>query len=85
VTDRQTAIARELAEMPAVVVVDPIPPELTKVPRQAVLKLTLAAVLGVLVAGLVMAAAGDFRAPPVRMPVSEREPRLVPSGVAASL
>ena len=85
VTDRQTAIARELAEIPAVVVVDPIPPELTKVPRQAVLKLTLAAVLGVLVAGLVMAAWGDFRPQPVLTAVSEREPRLVPSGVAASL
>lgn len=85
VTDRQTAIARELAEMPAVVVVDPIPPELTKVPRQAVLKLTLAAVLGVLVAGLVMAMRGDFRPEPVRPAVTEREPRLVPSGVAASL
>jgi uncharacterized protein involved in exopolysaccharide biosynthesis len=84
-TDRQTAIARELAEMPAVVVVDPIPPELTKVPRQAVLKLTLAAVLGVLIAGLVMAASGDFRPEPVRPAVAEREPRLVPSGVAASL
>jgi uncharacterized protein involved in exopolysaccharide biosynthesis len=85
VTDRQTAIARELAEMPAVVVVDPIPPELTKVPRQAVLKLTLAAVLGVLVAGLVMAVRGDFRPETVRGVVTEREPRLVPTGVAASL
>lgn len=85
VTDRQTAVARELAEMPAVVVVDPIPPELTKVPRQAVLKLTLAAVLGVLVAGLVMAASGDFGREPVRPVVAEREPRLVPTGVAASL
>jgi uncharacterized protein involved in exopolysaccharide biosynthesis len=86
VNDRQTAIARELAEMPAVVVVDPIPPELTKVPRQAVLKLTLAAVLGVLVAGLVMAMSGDFRPQPVLSATqADREPRLVPSGVAASL
>jgi uncharacterized protein involved in exopolysaccharide biosynthesis len=85
VTDRQTAIARELAEMPAVVVVDPIPPELTKVPRQAVLKLTLAAVLGVLVAGLVLAARGEFRPQPVRGAASEREPRLVATGVAAGL
>jgi uncharacterized protein involved in exopolysaccharide biosynthesis len=83
VTDRQTAIARELAEMPAVVVVDPIPPELTKVPRQAVLKLTLAAVLGVLVAGLVMAVRNDFRADPARAAVAE--PRLVPTGLAAGL
>lgn len=85
VTDRQTAISRELAEMPAVVVVDPIPPELTKVPRQAVLKLMLAAVLGLLAAGLVMAARGDFRPQPVRAAMPEREPRLVPTGVAASL
>jgi uncharacterized protein involved in exopolysaccharide biosynthesis len=85
VSERQTAIARELAELPAVVVVDPIPPELTKVPRQAVLKLMLAAVLGLLAAGLVMAARGDFRPQPVRGAVSEREPRLVPTGVAAGL
>jgi uncharacterized protein involved in exopolysaccharide biosynthesis len=85
VNDRQTAIARELAEMPAVVVVDPVPPELTKVPRQAVLKLTLAAVLGVLVAGLVMAASGEFRPQPSINATAEREPRLVPSAVAANL
>jgi uncharacterized protein involved in exopolysaccharide biosynthesis len=85
VTDRQGAIARELAEMPAVVVVDPIPPELTKVPRQAVLKLMLATVLGLLAAGLVMAARGEFRPQPVTSAASDREPRLVPSGVAASL
>jgi uncharacterized protein involved in exopolysaccharide biosynthesis len=80
-SDRQTAIARELSELPAVVVVDPVPPELTKVPRQAVLKLMLAAVLGLLTAGLVMAAQGDFRPQPIRLPVAE--PRLVPTGVAA--
>jgi len=83
VSERQTAIARELADMPAVVVVDPIPPELTKVPRQAVLKLMLASVLGLLTAGLVMATRGDFRAQPARALVSE--PRLVPTGVAAGL
>jgi uncharacterized protein involved in exopolysaccharide biosynthesis len=87
VSDRQTAVARELAEMPAVVVVDPIPPELTKVPRQAVLKLMLAAVLGLLAAGLVMAAKGDFRPQPARGAVNEpvSEPRLMPTGVAAGL
>ncbi len=74
--------------MPAVVVVDPIPPELTKVPRQAVLKLILAAVLGLLAAGLVMAVQGDFRAQPARMPLADRgEPRRVPTptSVAAGL
>ena len=83
-SDRQNAIARELSELPAVVVVDPIPPELTKVPRQAVLKLLLASILGLLAAGLVMAAQGNFRPQPVR--VSPSEPRLVttPADVAAA-
>lgn len=81
-SDRQNAIARELSELPAVVVVDPIPPELTKVPRQAVLKLMLASILGLLAAGLVMAAQGNFRPQPVRAAVAA-EPRLVPTGVAA--
>jgi uncharacterized protein involved in exopolysaccharide biosynthesis len=80
-SDRQNAIARELSELPAVVVVDPIPPELTKVPRQAVLKLMLASILGLLGAGLVMAAQGEFRPQPIRSAVAE--PRLVPTGVAA--
>ena len=83
VTERQSAIARELADLPAVVVVDPIPPELTRVPRQAVLKLMLAAVLGILAAGIVMALRGDFRPQPIRAAVAE--PRLVPTGVAAGL
>jgi uncharacterized protein involved in exopolysaccharide biosynthesis len=86
-SDRQSAIARELTDMPAVVVVDPIPPELTKVPRQAVLKLMLAAVLGLLAAGLVLAAKGDFRPQPLRGPMTEpvNEPRLMPTGVVAGL
>jgi uncharacterized protein involved in exopolysaccharide biosynthesis len=83
VTERQTAISRELADMPAVVVVDPIPPELTKVPRQAVLKLIMASVLGLVAAGLVMAVRGEFRAPPVRAPVVE--PRRVPAELVAGL
>ena len=66
VTERQSAIARELADLPAVVVVDPIAPELTKVPRQAVLKLMLAAVLGLLIAAVVMAVRGDFKPQPIR-------------------
>ena len=77
-SDRQSAIARELSELPAVVVVDPVPPELTKVPRQAVLKLLLAGLLGLLAAGLVMAGQGEFRPQPVRLPLTE--PRLVPTG-----
>ncbi len=82
VSDRQSAISRELTDLPAVVVVDPIPPELTRVPRQAVLKLMLAAVLGLLAAGLAMAAQGDFRPQPIRPAVAE--PRLVATGVAAA-
>lgn len=81
-SDQQNAIARELAEMPAVAVVDPIPPDLTKVPRQAVLKLALAAVLGLLAAGVVMAGQGEFRPQPILQAVAE--PRLVPTGAAAS-
>jgi uncharacterized protein involved in exopolysaccharide biosynthesis len=81
-TDRQNAIARELSELPALVVVDPIPPELTKEPRQAVLKLMLAAVLGLLAAGLVMAAQGEFRPQADRLPLTE--PRLVPTGAGVT-
>jgi hypothetical protein len=47
------------------VVVDPIPPILTRVPRQAVLKLMLGVVLGLVAAGLVLAVRGEFNAPPV--------------------
>jgi uncharacterized protein involved in exopolysaccharide biosynthesis len=83
VSDQQSAVSRELAEMPAVVVVDPIPPVLTPVPRQAVLKLMLASVLGLLVAGLTLAARGEFAPRPVLVPIAE--PRLVPAGVSAGL
>jgi len=59
------------------------PPELTKEPRQAVLKLMLAAVLGVLAAAVVMAVRGEFKPQPIRPAMTE--PRLVPTGVAAGL
>jgi uncharacterized protein involved in exopolysaccharide biosynthesis len=72
VSDRQSAIARELEETPAVVVVDPIPPELMPEPRQAILKLVLAGVLGVLIAGLVLVVRGEF------------SPRPLPSSVDVS-
>jgi len=65
VSDNQAAIARELTEMEALVIVDPIPPILTPVPRQAVLKLMLGAVLGLFVAGVVLALRGEFTAPPL--------------------
>ena len=66
VSESQSAIARELSELPAVVVVDPIPPVLTPVPRQAVLKLLLGAVLGLVAAGLVLTVRGEFNAQPIR-------------------
>ena len=67
-SDQQAAVARELTETPAVVVVDPIAPVLTPVPRQAVLKLLLASVLAMVVAGVVLAMGGEFVAQPVRGP-----------------
>jgi uncharacterized protein involved in exopolysaccharide biosynthesis len=68
VSDNQSAITRELSETAGVVVVDPIAPVLTPVPRQAVLKLMLGVVLGVFVAGLVLATRGEFTSPPVPVP-----------------
>ena len=65
VSESQSAIARELSELPAVVVVDPIPPDLTPVPRQAVLKLMLGAILGLAIAGVVLAVRGEFTSRPM--------------------
>jgi uncharacterized protein involved in exopolysaccharide biosynthesis len=64
--DRAAAIARELEETPAVVVVDPIPEHLIPVPRQGLLKMLLASVLGLAVAAAVLAVRGDFAASPTR-------------------
>jgi uncharacterized protein involved in exopolysaccharide biosynthesis len=58
--DRTAAIARELEATPSVVVVDEIPADLTPVPRQAVLKLLLATMLGLAAAAVVMAMRGEF-------------------------
>ncbi len=68
-SDQQNAVARELTETPAVVVVDPIAPVLVPVSRQAVLKLLLASVLGMVAAGVVLAMRGEFVAQPVRGPL----------------
>lgn len=58
--DRQGAIARELEDSPAVVIVDPLPAELVPVSRRGALKLMLATLLALgLVAG-VLAARGEF-------------------------
>lgn len=69
VSDQQNAVARELTETPAVVVVDPIAPVLVPVSRQAVLKLLLASVLGMVAAGVVLAMRGEFVAQSVRGPL----------------
>lgn len=54
ITDRERAVAQELEETPAVVVVDPIPAELTPLPRQTILKFFVGTILGALVAALVV-------------------------------
>ena len=59
-TDYETAVARELEETPAVVVVDPIPTRLLPDPLRLPLKLVLASALGLLIATVVLWAKGDF-------------------------
>jgi uncharacterized protein involved in exopolysaccharide biosynthesis len=59
-TDYETAMARELEETPAVVVVDSIPSRLLPDPLRLPLKLVLGSALGLLVATLVLFAKGDF-------------------------
>jgi len=59
-TDYETAVARELEETPAVVIVDPIPTRLLPNPLRAPLKMVLASALAMLVATLILWAKGDF-------------------------
>ena len=59
-TDYETAVARELEETPAVVMVDPIPTRLLPDPLRLPLKLVLASALGLLAATIVIWASGDF-------------------------
>lgn len=54
ITDRERAVAQELEETPAVVVVDPIPAELTPLPRQTVLKFFVGTLLGVIIAAMIV-------------------------------
>jgi uncharacterized protein involved in exopolysaccharide biosynthesis len=54
IADRERAIAQELEETPAVVVVDPIPAELTPLPRQTVLKFFVGTLLGFFIAAVVV-------------------------------
>jgi uncharacterized protein involved in exopolysaccharide biosynthesis len=61
--DYETAVARELEETPAVVVVDSIPNRLLPDPRHAPLKLVLASVLALLVVTLVLWSQREFQDP----------------------
>jgi uncharacterized protein involved in exopolysaccharide biosynthesis len=59
-SDYEAAVARELEETPAVVVVDPVPARLLPDPRGVPLKLVLATALGLLVATIVLVAKSEF-------------------------
>jgi uncharacterized protein involved in exopolysaccharide biosynthesis len=59
-SDYETAVARELEETPAVIVVDSIPSRLLPDPLRIPLKLVLATALGLLAATLVLLAKGAF-------------------------
>ena len=61
--DYETAVARELEETPAVVVVDSIPNRLLPDPRHAPLKLVLASVLALLVVTLILWSQREFQDP----------------------
>ena len=62
-SDYETAIARELEETPAVVVVDSIPNRLLPDPRHAPLKVVLASALALLVVTLILWSQREFQAP----------------------
>ena len=59
-TDFETAVARELEETPAVVVVDPIPVRLLPDPLRLPLRLVLGSALGLLISTVLFWASGDF-------------------------
>jgi uncharacterized protein involved in exopolysaccharide biosynthesis len=58
--DYESAMARELEETPAVVIVDAVPSRLLPDPLRVPLKLVLASALGLLVATVVLLAKGEF-------------------------
>jgi hypothetical protein len=62
-SDYETAVARELEETPAVVVVDSIPNRLLPDPRHAPLKLVLASALALLVVTLILWSQREFQEP----------------------
>jgi len=65
-SDYETAVARELEETPAVVVVDSIPNRLLPDPRHVPLKLVLASALALLVVTLILWSQREFRDPRAR-------------------
>jgi uncharacterized protein involved in exopolysaccharide biosynthesis len=68
--DYETAVARELEETPAVVVVDSIPNRLLPDPRHTPLKLVLASALALLIATLILWSQREFQEPR-RAPLTE--------------
>lgn len=69
-SDYETAVARELEETPAVVVVDSIPNRLLPDPRHTPLKLVLASALALLIATLILWSQREFQEPR-RAPLTE--------------
>ena len=69
-SDYETAVARELEETPAVVVVDSIPNRLLPDPRHTPLKLVLASALALLIATLILWSQREFEEPR-RAPLTE--------------
>ena len=69
-SDYETAVARELEETPAVVVVDSIPNRLLPDPRHAPLKLVLASALALLIVTVILWSQREFQEPR-RAPLTE--------------
>jgi hypothetical protein len=87
-SDYETAVARELEETPAVVVVDSIPNRLLPDPRHVPLKFVLASALALLIVTLILWSQREFQEPR-RAPLSEsgdgslRVERPIPERVAS--
>jgi len=69
-SDYETAVARELEETPAVVVVDSVPSRLLPDPRHVPLKLVLASALALLIVTLILWSQREFQEPR-RTPLTE--------------
>ena len=69
--DYETAVARELEETPAVVVVDSIPSRLLPDSRHAPLKAVLASALALLLVTLILWSQREFQENPSRAPLTE--------------